>query len=99
MRIDLERKVIKLDQSLLVLCSFPLWVLEKENILIKPLKVLTHSSLKPERNERWTFSTNEKPAFGAPGPRGAEMLGEDQVASRGTQGGLGLEQPAELKWG
>ena len=25
MRIDLERKVIKLDQSLLVLCSFPLW--------------------------------------------------------------------------
>ena len=45
------------------------------------------------------FFTNEKPAFGAPGPRGAEMLGEDQVPSRGTQGVLSLERPAELKWG
>lgn len=45
------------------------------------------------------FFTNEKPAFGAPGPRGAEMLGEDQVPSRGTQGVLSLERPAGLKWG
>lgn len=44
------------------------------------------------------FFTNEKAAFGAPGPRGAEMLGEDQVLSRGTQGVLSLERPAELKW-
>lgn len=40
------------------------------------------------------FFTNEKAAFGAPGPRGAEMLGEDQVLSRGTQGVLSLERPA-----
>ena len=45
------------------------------------------------------FFTNEKRGFGAPGPRGAEMLGEDQVPSLGNQGVLSLERPAGLKWG
>ena len=51
-------------------------VLEKENILIKPLEVFTHSSLKPEGNEGWAFPPMRSLRSGSHVPEEQRCLGD-----------------------